>query len=107
LLFDLPWDGDYRRVGARLLTESLEALRRGGATVADLGMDCLKEFAPPAARCVGELLTAGGWEVTRETLRFDLRLDDGQQRAVGCMDARARLQRVIWGSRVWDDSSTP
>jgi ribosomal protein S18 acetylase RimI-like enzyme len=73
LLFDLPWRGDYRRIGSRLLTESLDALRREGATHADLGVDAPTDFDPQVARCVGELLTEHGWELTRETLRFDWR----------------------------------
>jgi ribosomal protein S18 acetylase RimI-like enzyme len=71
LLFDLPWAGEYRRIGVRLLRESLGALRRDGATRADLGVDSPTGFAPPAACCVGDLLTGEGWTLTRETLRFD------------------------------------
>lgn len=71
LLFDLPWEGEYRRIGARMLRESLDALNRDGATGADLGVDSPTDFAPLAARCVDELLAGEGWALTRETLRFD------------------------------------
>ena len=35
LLFDLPWSGDYRRIGSQLLAESLAALRAEGAKAAE------------------------------------------------------------------------
>ena len=75
LLLDLPWGGDYRRIGSRLLSESMAALREEGAEVIDMGIDCPTDADALTARRVAELLLSHGWECTRETLRFDLNLE--------------------------------
>lgn len=72
VLLELPWDGDYLKLGTHLLADTAQQMRAQGATefaaIVDLPPRAPQWQRFPEQRHV--LLTHGGWTLRRTTRRF-------------------------------------